>query len=1205
MKRLLLLIFGLTLAFVLPAQVVINEVYGGGGNTGATYTNDFIELYNNGDLPVDLTGWTVQYASSAGSSWQKTGLTGTIQPKNYYLIQQAKGAGGTTPLPTPDAIGNISMSGTAGKVALVNNSTTLTGTCPTGLVDFVGFGAATNCSEELPTANLSNTTSAQRSPVGKDTGNNKADFVIGAPSPMNGPDVNPPVIAGLFPANNATAFLPPFTAVLQLNEPVVAATGSFTLKESDGSVVYSFDMATVTIAGAQVRIDIPILELNKVYYFEVSPGAVTDGSGNPFAGISGPGIWQFDTNTIPGILDQLYAFDACSSALPDGFYQYSVLGDQKWGCTDYGFDPAGSSTSSAKYGVQINGYAGGVNNFNEDWLITPAFDLSGTLFPLLSFRSRTTFNGASLQLKVSVDYTGVGDPYAATWTDLNGKFPLMLSDVWTLSEGVSLSSFKQPKVYIAFVYNSSDEDGSRWTLDNIMVENSATPPPADLHVNTTSLRFPYVPAGDHAVETFVITGFDLVSDMVLHASGPFLLSKDGADFGASLTFTPVVANNLPQTIYVQFAPLENRKNYSGSVEITTGDAAAVVHLTGSSLSPETTLEVVNWNIEWFGSPANGPANDDLQQLNVLKIMNSIHADVYGLLEVVDESRLQAVVSQMPGYAYVISDYGSHTNLNEADASSLAAAQKLAFVYRTDMFSNVTTTALLSLGINTPEDLANPDYDNWASGRFPFMMSADVTQNCRTEQVKFILVHAKANTAPLATSYNRRKQGADNLYALLNTEYADDHIILLGDFNDDLDQSITTGFTTTSWSAFTGDTENFTALTLPLSLAGEKSTTSYSDVIDHVVVSHEMGLFNLEQTTDILTDAAALVSNYANTTTDHYPVFTRYMMPNTTAPEISCAGEVVFCKTEADQYQIPEVLATDDCGSPLTYSYVITGATSRSGLSADASGYFVPGTSTILWSVSDDWGNTSTCTTPVTVVHYPEVSIPDAFALPSGVEPNTVYPAYWPASAITLQPAADDDGTYTYEWLADGEVIGETASLTVSPLVPTTYTLQVTNFAGCVTTVSKEINVMDISGGKKGDKIVICHQNNPKSLTLVISPEDVADHLAHGDMLGSCTAESSVAETIKSAETAPGNTLPFQVGVFPNPSNSGFRVEIQRGNPDNPCKIRIFNVSGVILEEISDVLINGSLLIGESYQPGFYFLEVSQGVSRSLHKLIKQ
>ncbi len=1204
MKRLLLLLLGLMLAYVMPAQVVINEVYGGGGNSGAMYTNDFIELYNNGELPVDLTGWTVQYASSAGTTWQKTGLTGTIQPKNYYLIQQAKGAGGTTPLPTPDATGTIAMSSSAGKVALVNNSTTLTGSCPAGLVDFVGFGSA-NCSETAPTATLSNTTSAQRNPVGTDTNNNKADFLIGAPSPMNGPDINPPVIASLFPANNATSFLPPFTAVLQLNEPVVAATGTITLKEADGSVVYTFDITTVNITGAQVRIAIPMLALNKSYYFEVSAGAVTDGTGNPFAGISGPGIWQFDTYTIPGILDHLYAFDACSSFLPSGFYQYSVLGEQRWSCTDFGFNSDGSATSTAKYGIQINGYAGGVNNFNEDWLITPAFDLTGTLYPLLSFRSRTTFNGASLQLKVSVDYTGVGDPYAATWTDLNGKFPLMLSDVWTLSEGVSLSSFKQPKVYIAFVYNSSDEDGSRWTLDNILVENSHTPPPADLHVNTASLRFPYVPAGENAVETFVVTGFDLISDILLHASGPFLLSKDGTDFAASLTFTPEEANNLPQTIYVQFAPPENRKNYSGSVEIATGDATAVVHLTGTSLSPETTLEVVNWNIEWFGSPANGPANDDLQQQNVVKIMKSINADVYGLLEVVDESRLQAAVSQMPGYAYVISDYGSHTNLNEDKPTPLSTAQKLAFVYRTDMFSNVTPTALLSLGINTPDDLTNPDYDNWASGRFPFMMSADVTQNCRTEQVKFILVHAKANTSPVDESYNRRKQGADNLYALLNAEYADDHIIILGDFNDDLDQSITSGFTTTSWSAFTGDTENFTALTLPLSLAGEKSTTSYSDVIDHVVVSHEMGLFNLEQTTDILTDAAALVSNYANTTTDHYPVFTRYMMPNTTAPEISCAGEVVFCKTEADQYQIPAVKATDDCGSPLTYSYIITGTTSRSGLSADASGYFDHGTSTVLWSVSDDWGNTSTCTTPVTIVHYPEVSIPDAFALPSGVESNTVYPAYWPASSVTLQAVTDNDGSYTFEWLADGEVIGETASLTVSPMVPTTYTLQVTNFAGCMTTVSKQINVMDISGGKKSDKIVICHQNNPKNLTLVVSPEDVADHLAHGDMLGSCTAESSFAETIKSAETIPASSVPFQVGVYPNPSNSRFYVEIQSENHASPIHVRIYNVSGITLEEIRDISVNANLSIGKTFKPGFYFLEVSQGGSRSLHKLIKQ
>jgi predicted extracellular nuclease len=87
--------------------VAISQVYGGGGNSGATYTNDFIELYNPGNSAVDITGWSVQYASATGTSWQVTALSGTIQPGNYYLIQEAAGSGGTTPLPTPDATGTI------------------------------------------------------------------------------------------------------------------------------------------------------------------------------------------------------------------------------------------------------------------------------------------------------------------------------------------------------------------------------------------------------------------------------------------------------------------------------------------------------------------------------------------------------------------------------------------------------------------------------------------------------------------------------------------------------------------------------------------------------------------------------------------------------------------------------------------------------------------------------------------------------------------------------------------------------------------------------------------------------------------------------------------------------------------------------------------------------------------------------------------
>ncbi len=108
----LALILGLV-PLALPARVaqavspdiVISQVYGGGGNSGATYKNDFIELYNRGTAAVNVTGWTVQYASSTGTSWQKTALAGTIEPGKYFLVQEApvQAAPLTCPRPTPSA----------------------------------------------------------------------------------------------------------------------------------------------------------------------------------------------------------------------------------------------------------------------------------------------------------------------------------------------------------------------------------------------------------------------------------------------------------------------------------------------------------------------------------------------------------------------------------------------------------------------------------------------------------------------------------------------------------------------------------------------------------------------------------------------------------------------------------------------------------------------------------------------------------------------------------------------------------------------------------------------------------------------------------------------------------------------------------------------------------------------------------------------
>ena len=164
-------------------DLVISQVYGGGGNSGAPYTNDFIELQNRGTTPIPVDGMSVQYASAAGTSWARTLLSGTIAPGGFYLVQEAAGATPSKALPTPNATGTLSLSASAGKVALVTSTA--------AVKDLVGYGSTVVGGEGTPTPTLSNTTAALRVP-GPDTDSNSADFTVGAPNPRAGVVAPPP-----------------------------------------------------------------------------------------------------------------------------------------------------------------------------------------------------------------------------------------------------------------------------------------------------------------------------------------------------------------------------------------------------------------------------------------------------------------------------------------------------------------------------------------------------------------------------------------------------------------------------------------------------------------------------------------------------------------------------------------------------------------------------------------------------------------------------------------------------------------------------------------------------------------------------------------------------------------------------------------------------------------------------------------------------
>ncbi len=282
----------------------------------------------------------------------------------------------------------------------------------------------------------------------------------------------------------------------------------------------------------------------------------------------------------------------------------------------------------------------------------------------------------------------------------------------------------------------------------------------------------------------------------------------------------------------------------------------------------STFKVVNWNIEWFGGSL-GPTDNNLQQSNVLRAMQQMNADVYALGEIVNITNLQAVVNAMPGYAFILADFCSAST----NATGCRSDQKLAFVYKTS-----TVTRLNHRGVMRVGGSPNASY-NWSNGRFPFLMEADVLSNGITNRVQFIAIHAKANTADFITSYNRRKAAATELRDSLVLRNPTGNWIVLGDYNDDLDRTITTQIApdiTSSYSSFLTE-PSFVNVTLPLSLAGQRSTVNYPDVIDHVTISDEMNRFYVANSARILrTEMESLIPSYGTTTSDHYPVITEYM-----------------------------------------------------------------------------------------------------------------------------------------------------------------------------------------------------------------------------------------------------------------------------------------------------------------------------------------
>jgi endonuclease/exonuclease/phosphatase family metal-dependent hydrolase len=288
-----------------------------------------------------------------------------------------------------------------------------------------------------------------------------------------------------------------------------------------------------------------------------------------------------------------------------------------------------------------------------------------------------------------------------------------------------------------------------------------------------------------------------------------------------------------------------------------------------------TLDIAEWNLEWFGHTGFGPTNEALQLTNVRDVIQATDFDLWGLEEVAGAASWSSLKSQLPGYAGLLAN---DPLVTQGASYYTSSEQKVGILYKTSIAS-VQSAKLI---------LTNQDF-NFA-GRPPLEVKLTVTLNGATASLVVIVLHAKAMAD--SDSYNRRKLGAEALKSYLDSTYPTERVIVLGDFNDDLDTSIAGGGKASPYKGFVDDSADYFFPTKAFTDAGQGTSGSSSNAIDHHLITNELVPLYVTGSAEV-DRLNTYVAQYSSTTSDHYPTLARYLLaaptPKLILNEI-CANE---------------------------------------------------------------------------------------------------------------------------------------------------------------------------------------------------------------------------------------------------------------------------------------------------------------------------
>lgn len=270
----------------------------------------------------------------------------------------------------------------------------------------------------------------------------------------------------------------------------------------------------------------------------------------------------------------------------------------------------------------------------------------------------------------------------------------------------------------------------------------------------------------------------------------------------------------------------------------------------------TTLDVGTWNLEWFGDAGNGPTNEQLQLTTVRSALAGMNLDIIGVQEVVSQSHWDQLEEGLPEFTGFLAGESIVTG---GAASYSANEQKVGLLFKRSVATLVRARVVL----------AGNDFE--FAGRPPLEVTLRVGLNGATRQLTLLVVHMKAFAD--SVSWQRRASAALALKEYLDTSWPIQEVMVIGDFNDDLDNSITAR-RASPYSIFLGDVTRYVFPTLALSNAQVPTTVGFRDAIDHQLITNELAAsFVAGSARAIALDQ--VITNYAQVTSDHYPVVTSY------------------------------------------------------------------------------------------------------------------------------------------------------------------------------------------------------------------------------------------------------------------------------------------------------------------------------------------